>query len=150
METDLAKILFSNGLAAVAFFFLFAIFWLIMWNFSIGITSIIFGWRRLAAKYPYTETVGDLGTKFSFQSVNVSVFGYYGFFIYVTIYDAGIKIVPMLPYRFMHPPIFLKWSDITGIRYSKLISNMAFLKVGKKTIMIRGESAKYIRQLKKL
>lgn len=125
------------------FFLPFVAFWL----FVSGMISTCGGWKELAENHPYNGE-NLTGVTFRFQSAGMGFFGWYKNCLSIFVTDLGIVIRPMLLFRFMHKPIFIRWGDISDFYYTKFVFlGDICLTVGKKKLRIYGRSATYINRL---
>lgn len=125
------------------FFFPFVMIFLV----ASALISILGGWRDLAEDHPYNgEKI--IGVTFRFQSAGMNFLGWYRNCLSVFVTDLGIVIRPMLLFRFMHKPTFIKWEEISDFYYTKFVfCGDICLTVGKKKLRIYGRSATYINRL---
>jgi hypothetical protein len=84
---------------------------LVGWPTVIATIAFVGGWRRLAERFPDRPSIG--GDKYAFQSVQLSLLGSYSNCVNVTVSDAGLQLVPMILFRWFHPPIMTPWAVIS-------------------------------------
>ena len=84
---------------------------LVGWPTVIATIAIVGGWRRLAERFPSRPSTG--GDKYALQSVQLSLLGSYSSCVHVTVSDAGLQMVPMILFRWFHPPIMIPWAVIS-------------------------------------
>lgn len=80
------------------------------WLLVSAVISVLGGWRALADRYPGADPAA--GRTFAMQSVSFSLFGSYSGCVEVTVGDAGISMIPILLFRFMHPRVTIPWADV--------------------------------------
>jgi hypothetical protein len=69
------------------------------------------GWRRLAKGYRRSAPV--TGTSWRWQSAQLRWSCNYSGCLLVTVNEEGLRLVPMLPFRIAHPPLFIPWADLS-------------------------------------
>jgi len=78
-----------------------------------GILSLVSGWHELSHLF---ESDGSIdGERFRFRSavLGSKLFPVsYGNCLTVTIGPSGVALVPLLPFRFMHPRLVIPWTSI--------------------------------------
>lgn len=109
-DTAIAFLMFAIGFPA----FWCTVYWLIAeWG----------GWKSLAKLYA-TKQQND-GEVFSWVSARLSFISNYRNCLTVSVSDAGVRVQPMLLFRFSHAPLFFPWHAIVALRETR-----GFLKSG--------------------
>jgi hypothetical protein len=117
----------------------------IFWNLAVGLISLAGGWHSMAKSHRLPERHLGSGRVFTFQSVILGLLGNYRSCVNVTIHDEGIIMRPVVPYRFLHDPIFIAWSGISGaVRSGFFIFKGVSFRAGKRNITLRGKSAEEV------
>lgn len=87
---------------------LFPIFFVAMWGFVSVLLSRMSGWHRLGQRFrTYKPAVGK---RFVMQGGNVGPVQFSGCLTIHTS-DEGMHLVPWLPFRLAHPPLFIPWEE---------------------------------------
>jgi hypothetical protein len=97
----------------------FPLFFVGMWIISTYWVAFMSGWRLLAKRFRLQETF--TGQKWKMQSARMRWFSQYNNVLTIGADTAGLFIMPFLLFRAWHPPLFLPWSEITGIRETKFL-----------------------------
>src|SRR5215467_6210410 len=87
----------------------FAVFWLVL----TGALSFLSGWRELAKRFRSNETIE--GERFRFRSAAVGWPAFpvsYGGILFATVGPRGFTLSILFPYRFLHPPLVIPWSQV--------------------------------------
>jgi hypothetical protein len=92
----------------------FPIFFGGMWCFVCWLLANIGGWQRLAARFP-AKSGPPAGKGYHFQSAQLGVASYRSTLsLHCT--DDGMHFVPMVLFRFAHPPLFIPWREMHNAR----------------------------------
>lgn len=82
--------------------------------------SLITGWHGLAKKFPLKEEeTGEELSEYKKNDMKIGAFGRYKSAVTVTIYEHGVKLVPMPLLRLFHPPVFIKWKEMHRVQLSE-------------------------------
>lgn len=103
----------TTSLPDTPFWFPFAVLASVL--FISGILSTRSGWRRLAARFPYKENTDHrkyYPVRMSLGIGTVPVA--YGGCVIVRLHPHGLGLSVIFPIRFMHPPLFIPWSEVAG------------------------------------
>ncbi len=108
-QSDLPHVvlfLFFAGLALFGCFILFAI-------------AFLGDWSLLAGHFRARHR--PKGPTFYFRSACVGSAGY-RLMLTIVVSEEGLYLAVLFPFRFMHPPLLIPWSEITDVHESKLSS----------------------------
>jgi hypothetical protein len=105
-----------------AFPFIFAIFWLgiLHWCAWMG------GWTRLARQFTDDPMRGDQRDTYRpirrawFQSGSLGMMNYKSC-LNVGVYETGVRLSVLWPFRPGHPPLFIPWSELAEGREKRLM-----------------------------
>lgn len=122
----------------------FPIFFVLFWLAISGIISLISGWFFLSKKFPFTVENKTVTKKFIMQSMGLGFFTSYGSCMNVTFYIKGIRFSPLILFRFLHSPIFVKWTDIKKHRSSNFILKRSVFFLDGRRIVLLGRSARFL------
>ena len=100
-------------------FIIFPFFFVSIWMLSTYWVAVTSGWRLLAKRFRLQETF--TGQKWNMQSARMRWFSQYNNALTVGADTAGLFMVPFLLFRAWHPPLFVPWSEITGVRETKVL-----------------------------
>lgn len=99
-----------DNLPPYVFLPLFAGFWCAIE----AVLSLLGGWHRLAKRYPDQPfPSGDL-FRFSSASMGFGLPVNYGSCLFVRVSERGVRLSTLFLFRFMHPPMFIPWSEFTS------------------------------------
>jgi hypothetical protein len=99
-----------------AFVAIFPIYFLCLWLLVSATVSVIGGWFSLSKVYR-TEARFD-GPKWRMQSGQMRWLANYNNVLTIGVSQRGLYLASMFLFRFMHPPLFVPWSEIK-VRRSK-------------------------------
>ena len=90
----------------------FPFFIIIFWILACFILSKLGGWYKISQNYPVLQVDTDEVETFDFQSLKLGKFIDYNSCITMQITKEGIlmKVLPI--FKIMHPPFFIKYSEI--------------------------------------
>lgn len=116
------------------------------WVLISGLVSLIGGWFNLARKYPIPNDTGTVLDRFTWRSLNLNYLCAYSSCIIITFTNLGIILQPILLFRFLHKPIFIRWGDISNLEnVSGILKSIRIVfYLGKTRIALFGEAAKRI------
>lgn len=83
----------------------------VWWCFVVWLVGSVFGWGRLASRYPARESFP--GTPHRFKSGKVGLANYSGVLTVGASAD-GLYLAVLFPFRPGHPPLFIPWADVTA------------------------------------
>lgn len=100
----------------------FLIFFAGMWLSITGLLSLLSGWAGLASQWKaQTKYAGE---RFRYRSGSMGMrylpVGY-GSCLTVTVSDAGLGLSILFPFRFLSPPLFFPWSEISSVTEGKFL-----------------------------
>lgn len=97
---------------------LFFIFFPILWLGISFFLSHLGGWAQLAPVYRLN---GEFqGKTWSMQSASMRFFSNYNAVLTFGANDQGLYVVPIIFFRFAHPPLFIPWYDISIKRLNSI------------------------------
>jgi hypothetical protein len=99
----------------VVFPFFFVGMWIIA-GYWVALTS---GWRLLAKRFRLQGTF--TGQKWTMQSARMRWLSQYNNALTVGADSTGLFMATMFLFRTGHPPLFVPWSEITGVREARLL-----------------------------
>lgn len=114
--SDILAFLTFLMLSIIIFGGAFALMWLII----SAIMAVIGGWTTLAGHYPGPDTFD--GTCWSWQSASFGLVRH-RHILTVGANRHGLYLAQFILFRFMHPPLFIPWSDVAGIEKKPLFFN---------------------------
>jgi hypothetical protein len=82
-----------------------------LWSLILYSVARASGWRQLARSYRCSAPI--TGISWRWQSAEMRWSCNYGNCLRVTVNEEGLHLVPMLPYRIAHPPLFIPWADLS-------------------------------------
>ncbi|MBC3935301.1 hypothetical protein H8K47_08010 [Undibacterium sp. CY7W] len=100
----------------------FFIFFLAMWFAITGLLSTLSGWRSMATHWRARGQ--NSGNTYRFVSGTMGAKSFpvgYGSCLTITVSEQGLGLAVLLPFRFMSPPIFIPWSQITSVTEGKTL-----------------------------
>ena len=103
----------TTNLPNIPFWFPIAVFASVL--FISGILSTRSGWRRIAARFPDRDGAEHrkyFPVRMSLGIGTVPVA--YGGCVIVRLHPDGLGLKVIFPIRFMHPPLFIPWSEVAG------------------------------------
>ncbi|MCW3102729.1 MAG: hypothetical protein JWO09_1169 [Bacteroidetes bacterium] len=120
-----------------------SVFFLLFWLLITGLLSWLTGWFSLSRKYKFREeAAGSKLESFYFRTMHLNTFAKYSICINITIYENGVRIVPILPLRFLHPPLFFKWENIKDMEMREVLwFNGLSFNVDSHTFTVYGSAA---------
>jgi hypothetical protein len=92
----------------------------LMWLGVCGLLSVLGGWSGLASRFRAEQPVpgerlrfvsGSMGNRFYPVS--------YGSCLFVTVNDAGFGLSILFPFRFLTPPLFIPWNEVTSVEVKR-------------------------------
>ena len=90
-----------------------------MWVISAYWVALTSGWRLLAKRFRLQGTFA--GQRWRMQSARMRWFSQYNNVLTVGADTAGLFMVPFFLFRAWHPPLFVPWSEITGVRETRFL-----------------------------
>jgi hypothetical protein len=123
-----------------------ALFFILFWLFVTGLISVLTGWYSLSRKHPFKPgSTGAYHESFMFNTVHVNMFAKYSICMNISIYENGLKIVPFFLFRFMHPPVFFRWSELSNMQMNEMwmLTRLDF-DVSGRTLSIYGSAARAV------
>lgn len=81
--------------------------------------ALVGGWRLLAKRFHLQETFE--GEKWTRQSAAMRLLTRYNNILTIGADTAGLFMVPFVLFRAWHPPLFVPWSEITGVRETQFL-----------------------------
>jgi hypothetical protein len=93
-----------------------------MWLGITGLLAHLGGWAHLAGRYPVAAAPS--GQRFNFVSGSMGLRFFpvsYGNCLFVDVGSSGFRLSIFLPFRFLTPPMFLPWSDVTSVTSKKFL-----------------------------
>lgn len=81
------------------------------------INAVMSGWRKLAGRFPAPQNFAE-GQLFKWQSGSVGVSGY-SKVLFIRVSAQGLYLACVFPFRLMHPPMLIPWSQVKAIRQKK-------------------------------
>jgi hypothetical protein len=114
--------------------------------FWAGVISLIgfMGWKPLAAQYPAAHWPEGEGVRLGWQSASIRLSNYNGV-LNAVVNDDGLYLRPIRPFAYNHPPIFIPWSAVAGLR-DGLLSAVVLELEGGGGLRLRGQLAREVRQ----
>jgi hypothetical protein len=97
----------------------FPIFFVSMWVLVGYWVALVGGWRLLAKRFRLQGTF--TGQRWTMQSARMRWLTQYNNVLTVGADTSGLFMVPFVLFRAWHPPLFVPWSEITGIRETRLL-----------------------------
>jgi len=111
---------------------IFPIFFVAMWLLIFAAISVVGGWHALAERF---RSDGSFtGVTWGWQSAYFRYRVHYGGCLIVGSNRDGLYLRILFPFRFMHPPLFIPWREIslTTSRYW-LIGEVGRFQLGRET-----------------
>ena len=93
------------------FALVFPIYFVLLWLAITAVISYIGGWRTLSESFRAREPF--VGTKWHFQSGRMRWLSGYNNCLTVGARRDGLYLGVMFFLRFMHPPLFIPWSEVS-------------------------------------
>jgi hypothetical protein len=121
-----------------------------MWLGITGLLAHLSGWAHVARDYPVGASPG--GQRFNFVSGSMGLRFFpvsYGSCLFVDVGSAGFRLSIFLPFRFLTPPMFIPWSDVTSVTSKKFLFFsyvVITLRDQWPTIAIRGRAGRCIQE----
>jgi hypothetical protein len=107
---------------------IFPIYFLCLWFLLATIASVISGWFSLAKVYRTREPFNS--TKWRMQSGQMRWRATYNNALTIGISQQGLFLAIMFPFRFMHPPLLIPWSEIKVQRSKGWVFEYLILTMG--------------------
>jgi hypothetical protein len=89
---------------------IFPIYFLFLWLLVGAIISYVGGWFSLAKVY--CTRMPFNGTRWGMQSGRMRRLANYNNVLTIGVSQQGLYLASMFPFRFMHPPLLIPWSEI--------------------------------------
>jgi hypothetical protein len=94
----------------------FALFFAVMWFGITGFLSVLSGWYGFAAQW--RSQGKPAGERFHMRSASIGKpfmpVGY-GNVLTITVSDLGLGLAVLFPFRFLSPPLFIPWSQVSSV-----------------------------------
>jgi hypothetical protein len=97
-----------------------AVIFVFSWLLICALLSIVGGWFWFARSYPYPKD-RQFENKVVFGSLSINWLFSYRRCITVGADAEGLSLRPILPFRFMHPPIFIPWTEMGVAQTGRLL-----------------------------
>jgi hypothetical protein len=119
MEAPIA----GSPLIAVVAVLAFLVGFPVLWVTITGTLALIGGWSALTSRFAGTKRIE--GVRKSLVSADLRrprmlPVSYRGC-LYLTVTPEGFGLVPMLPFRPFHPPLWISWQDVAEIVETKAL-----------------------------
>jgi len=122
------------------FALVFPIFFVLLWMVISALISYVGGWRTLSRSFRATEPFA--GAKRYLQSGQMRWIAGYNNCLTVGADSNGLYLAILFPFRLMHPPLFVPWSEVSvRTRRSWLLGERVTLTLGREVaipLTIRG------------
>jgi hypothetical protein len=95
---------------------------------AISLMSVLGGWHRLAGHF--RDFGPPQGKRFLFASMSMGPKGFqtnYGGCLTVFLGRKGIRLSVWLPFRFMHPPLLIPWTEIESVHQEKIFFRIHYV-----------------------
>jgi len=121
-----------------------------MWFGITGLLAHLGGWASLARRYRAAEPPS--GERFRFASGSM---GWrflpvnYGGCLFVTVSEKGIHLSILFLFRFLSPPLFIRWSDMESVTEKRfIVSTYTAIRLRGEwpAIALRGRAGHYVRE----
>lgn len=98
----------------------FFAFFVAMWFIVTGLLAILSGWSSLATHWREHEPRSGTAFRFASGSIGAKFLPVsYSNCLTVTVSEQGLGLSILFPFRFMSPPIFIPWSQVSSITDGK-------------------------------
>lgn len=151
MTADTAASQPMGPLGIVLIVLAFLVFFPVMWLGVTGLLSVLGGWRQLGAQFaagPVAHPGRRVGRWVSGGMARLPFPVSYSNCLNVSLYQDGFSLSVAMPFRFMHPPLFIPWTAIreceergTFWRYSKITLHTSGVR-----IMVGGSAGRELRE----
>ena len=91
--------------------FLFPVFFIGLWIFTLGVLSLISGWKQMEGRYRHPG--GFQGDFLRFQSARMNLVNFRSV-LNLGLNPEGLYMVPMVLFRPFHPPLLIPWEEIVA------------------------------------
>jgi hypothetical protein len=121
-----------------------------MWFGITGLLANLGGWAHIARSYPVGAAPS--GRRFSFVSGSMGMRFlpvHYGNCLFLDVGVSGFRLSILLPFRFLAPPMFIPWPDVTSVTTKKfLFVSYVVITIRDQwpTISIRGRAGRCIQE----
>jgi hypothetical protein len=126
----------------------FLLLFIVAWLGTCALLSLMGGWHRLAKKFRATSEIDGEKYRFVSMSLGTGLFPVrYRNSLFVTVGRSGVALSVLFPFRVLHPPLFIPWSDVETVRpESSWLTNPVALYVRgfDKRLLFRGHAGKKI------
>ena len=100
----------------------FPLVFAVMWFGITGFLAVLSGWHSFASKFRARKEL--TGERFRMRSASIGLpflpVGY-GNIVTFTISDGGLGLKLIFPFRFLSPPLFIPWSQVTSVSEGKFL-----------------------------
>ena len=100
----------------------FIVFFAATWFAVTGLLAVLSGWTGLATYWRAQSAL--TGERFRITSASIGArllpVGY-GNCLSVTVSDRGLGVSILFPFRFLCPPLFIPWSDVTRVTEGRFL-----------------------------
>lgn len=100
----------------------FAVFFAAMWFGVTGLLSVLSGWHGMAERW--REAQEHAGERFRFRSASIGMRFFpvgYGNCLNFTVSERGLGISLLFVFRFLSPPLFIPWTEVTEVKEGKFL-----------------------------
>jgi hypothetical protein len=100
----------------------FFVFFAAMWFGMSALLSALSGWSSMATHWRAHEA--PKGERFRMRSASIGLKYFpvgYGNCVTVTVSDQGLGIALIFPFRFLSPPLFVPWSQVSSVTEGRFL-----------------------------
>ena len=100
----------------------FIVFFAFMWLAITGLLAVLSGWSSLATQWRAQAKPEGKRFRFASGAIGIKLLPVsYGNCLTVTVSENGLGMAIMFPFRFLSPPIFIPWGQVTNVSEGRFL-----------------------------